>query len=166
MVPRGRRPRPHSDKWDYVTDDELGRLWQSFEKREDMLGPYLCKTAVATGMRLGDLSGLQRGDVDLVKRTVTVQRTFTDGVGVTTPKSGKGRTLNLTDDAIRVLRAWFEHQGVQDRDALVFPNEAGGHLDGARAQTEAVPGDGRRRQGGRQTEAQRRVGHPTDRRTR
>ena len=42
---------------------------------------------------------------------------------MTTPKSGKGRTLNQTDDAIRVLRAWFEHQGVQGRDALVFPNE-------------------------------------------
>ena len=68
MVPKG-AVRNRTRQVGLLTDDELSRLWQSFEKREDMLGPYLCKTAVATGMRLGDLSGLQRGDVDLVKRT-------------------------------------------------------------------------------------------------
>jgi hypothetical protein len=40
----------------------------------------------------------------------------------------KGRTLNLTENAVGVFREWCEHQGVRGRDALVFRNEAGGHL--------------------------------------
>jgi integrase len=131
LLPKGRKPKPRSDKWDYFTDEELPRLWASFKRREDMLGLYLCKTAVTTGMRLGELSGLQRGDVDLNKRVVNVRRTYTAGVGITTPKSGKGRVVNLTEDAARILREWFELQGVRGREALVFANEADGHLDPA-----------------------------------
>ena len=80
-------------------------------------------------MRLGELIGLQRGDVDLAKRTVTVQRTFSAGFGISTPKSGKGRTLNLTEDAVHVFRAWFELQGVRAVTRWCSPNEAGGYLD-------------------------------------
>jgi integrase len=131
LLPKGRKPRARSDKWDYFTDDELPRLWASFEWREDTLGLYLSKAAVTTGMRLGELTALQRGDVDITKRLVNVWRTYTAGVGITTPKSGKGRTLNLTDDAARIYREWFELQGVRGRDALVFANGADGYLDPA-----------------------------------
>jgi integrase len=75
LLPKGRRPRPKSDKWDYFTDDELARLWRAFEQRSDTVGLYLCKAAVTTGMRLGELSGLQRGDVDLSRRVILVQCT-------------------------------------------------------------------------------------------
>jgi integrase len=105
LLPKGGRPKGKSDKWDYFTDDELARLWASFKRRNDPAGLHLCKAAATTGMRLGELSGLQRGDVDLARRVATVQRTYTAGIGLTTPKSRKGRTLNLTEDAVRVFRA-------------------------------------------------------------
>jgi integrase len=153
LLPKGRKPKPRSDKWDYFTDDELDQLWRSFEQRQDTAGLYLCRAACATGMRLGELSGLQRGDVDLTRRTITVQRTYSTGIGITTPKSGKGRTLNLTEDAFLVFREWFELQGVRGRDALVFPNEAGGYLEPRnllrrqlyKAMEEADTGDGHRK---------------------
>lgn len=131
MLPKTRKPKPRGEKWDYFTDDELDRLWRSFEQREDTAGLYLCRAACATGMRIGELIALQRGDVDLTKRTITVQRTYSAGIGISTPKSGKGRTLNLTKDAVGIFRDWFEKQGVGGRDALVFPNEKGGYLDGS-----------------------------------
>jgi integrase len=104
-------------------------------------------------MRLGELSALPRADVDLGRRVMTVKRTYTAGVGVTTPKSGKGRTVNLTENAARAFREWFEIQGVRGKDALVFANEGGGYLDPAailkrklyKAMLDADAAEGRRK---------------------
>src|SRR4029079_16725522 len=84
---RSRIPKPASDKWDYFTDDELVRLWASFRRRQDLLGEYLCKIAVVTGMRLGELSALKCGDINLDKHLVHVQRQYTPRIGIVTPKS-------------------------------------------------------------------------------
>src|SRR5262249_48324089 len=78
------------------------------------------KTAVSTGLRLGELAGLQRGDVNLAERTITVRRSTRAGV-TTKPKSGRERTVDLLPAAAMVLRGWFEQQGVRGRDQLVFP---------------------------------------------
>jgi integrase len=131
QIHKSRKPKAASDKWDYFTDEELTRLWDSFRRREDLLGEYLCKIAVTTGMRLGELSALQRGDINLEKNLVHVQRQYTPRIGLVTPKSGKGRFVNLTPDAAGILKQWLEHQGVHGHDALVFTSNAGGYLDPA-----------------------------------
>jgi integrase/recombinase XerC len=63
----------------------------------------------AAGLRVSELCGLDRGDVDLQGRTVTV-------LG----KGGKQRRVPIHDTAVAALRAWFEG----GRDDLAGPPEA------------------------------------------
>ena len=63
--------------------------------------------ALAT-LRFGEVTALQRQDVDLVARTVTVQRAFSEvrgeGLILGLPKSGAGiRTLALPDSLVTML---------------------------------------------------------------
>jgi integrase len=131
LLNRSFRPKADSERWDYFTDDELDRLWQSFEKRGDTLGLYLSKAAVTTGLRIGELAALGRKDVNLKERTLMVRKAYRTEVGVSAPKSGKGRTLHLTEDACAVLREWMDLRSAQlfHADALLFANSAGGHVD-------------------------------------
>jgi integrase/recombinase XerC len=63
----------------------------------------------AAGLRVSELCGLDRGDVDLSGRTVTV-------LG----KGGKQRRVPIHDTAVAALRAWFE----DGRAELAGPPEA------------------------------------------
>ena len=63
----------------------------------------------AAGLRVSELCGLNRSDVDLRGRTVTV-------LG----KGGKQRRVPIHDAAVAALRAWFE----DGRDAMEGPAEA------------------------------------------
>ena len=63
----------------------------------------------AAGLRVSELCGIDRGDVDLRGRTVTV-------LG----KGGKQRRVPVHDAAVAALRAWFE----DGRDAMAGPPEA------------------------------------------
>jgi integrase len=89
-----------------------------------------------TGMRLGELLGLEWGDIDWRARTITVTRNFTHG-NLTTPKNGKGRTVDLeTELAARLrllrrqLRAEFLLYGMSLPDPI-FPSKEGERLDAA-----------------------------------
>lgn len=56
-------------------------------------------------MRLGELLGLQWGDVDFHGRFIEVRRTLVAG-RVTTPKNGKSRRVDMSNqlgDALRAL---------------------------------------------------------------
>ncbi|MGO9853637.1 MAG: tyrosine recombinase XerC [Acidimicrobiales bacterium] len=63
----------------------------------------------AAGLRVSELCGLDRGDIDLRGRTVTV-------LG----KGGKQRRVPIHDVAVEAVRAWFEH----GRDQMDGPPEA------------------------------------------
>lgn len=89
-----------------------------------------------TGLRTGEVSGLNVGDVDLMRRTLTVRRTAYRDKGNAwredTPKSGKGRTVPLmpwiTDD-LRALLAI--HPNRNDASAPLWPGaHVGGHTHG------------------------------------
>ena len=73
----------------------------------------------AAGLRVSELCGLDRGDVDLRGRTVTV-------LG----KGGKQRRVPVHDAAVAALRAWFE-DGRDDMDGppeAAFVNQRGARL--------------------------------------
>ena len=65
--------------------------------------------AIATGMRRGELLGLQWGDVDLDSATIRVERSVEEtkaGLRVKPPKTKRGRrNIALPPDAIAILRA-------------------------------------------------------------
>src|SRR5262249_42946069 len=58
------KPRPLKKRPSYFTNDELARLWSELE--ETPLYAYLCRVAVATGMRLGELTALRWDDVNFL----------------------------------------------------------------------------------------------------
>jgi integrase len=92
--------------------------------RDDTLHAFYV-LAVTTGMRNGELLGLQWMDVDLEARTLQVHRTVFNGV-VSPPKRAAGnRTIRLTGLAVAALK---EHRlaAVKQRiSELVFPSRRG-----------------------------------------
>jgi site-specific recombinase XerD len=73
----------------------------------------------AAGLRVSELCGLDRGDIDLRGRTVTV-------LG----KGGKQRRVPVHDAAVAALRAWFEN-GREDMEGppeAAFVNRRGARL--------------------------------------
>lgn len=100
-----------SDKKEALTIDVQkkfleGAKGQSYENQYRFI--------LQTGLRTGELVGLKWDDIDFENRTLTISRTmeFRYKVGewrVGPPKSKSGyRTIPLTDEAIRILRAQKE----------------------------------------------------------
>jgi integrase len=119
------RPKVQKKRPSYFTNDELARLWPELEDLPVI--SYLCRLAVATGMRFGELAALRWGDVNLLDGDVVVSRTYVPGIGEKRTKGGEPRTLDLTPQAKRLLEEWHAQT---DGEGLVFAREAGGHQDG------------------------------------
>lgn len=114
-------PPPGKRKFDFMDFDEAERFLAAAGKWR----PFML-VAMRTGLRLGELRGLQWGDVDLERRRVRVERAFTkDGWGE--PKSGSGRTVPLASDALVALQSLRPPKAT--RTTLVFPGTAGRPLD-------------------------------------
>jgi integrase len=95
------------------------RVWTSEQVRtfldytaDHRLGP-LFTLAAMTGMRRGELLGLEWDDIDLGEGTVTVRRARVAvgyRVSAGTPKSGEGRLIDLDERTVAALRAWRKRQ--------------------------------------------------------
>ena len=120
--PKGVKKRPS-----YFTNEELRRLWPELLARPVI--SYVCRTAVATGMRFGELAALRWDDVNLLDEEIVVSRTYAPGLGEKSTKSGEPRTIDLTPQAKRLLEDWYPQTS---GDGLVFEREIGGHLEGGR----------------------------------
>lgn len=101
------------------TDVELSRLWTKLSE------PFLtlCKLALMTGMRQGELIGLSWAAVDLEARVIRVRGAYTQGIGFAEPKSRESaREVILMPEAVDLLRDWRRRQQVLPAStALVFP---------------------------------------------
>jgi integrase len=91
-----------------LSPEQVGDLLASAQgDRLEALYP----TAVGTGLRLGELFGLQWVNVDLVGRSISVRHTLTELNGILTltePKSAKGK--RLVELPQRVVNALHEHR--------------------------------------------------------
>ena len=67
---------------------------------------FLC--ALRTGMRLGELFGLQWADIDFAGHFIEVRRTVRDGGQVFPPKNGKIRRVDMSDQLARTLTALLQ----------------------------------------------------------
>jgi integrase len=118
--PKGQKKRPS-----YFTNDELGRLWPELAERPVI--SYLCRVAVATGMRFGELAALRWDDVNLLGEELIVSRAYTPGLGEKKTKNGEPRTVDLIPQAKRLLEEWYPRT---KGEGLVFEREIGGYLEG------------------------------------
>lgn len=102
---------------------------------------HLVTLALFTGFRLSELLGLTWAAVDFDRGTITIDKqlsaSFSRGPMLTTPKSGKPRTVTPAASAFQVLRKQKAKQAEQQLKAgplwsnpygLVFPAEDGGPL--------------------------------------
>ena len=95
---------------------------------------FLC--ALRTGMRLGELLGLQWADIDFAGRFIEVRRSIVSGV-LTTPKSSKRRRVDLSQQLAATLHARLVEAkaamlkaGNDTLGPWVFSNRDGQPLDG------------------------------------
>jgi integrase len=117
--PKGQKKRPS-----YFTNDELAALWPELADRPTI--SFLCRVAVATGMRLGELTALRWDDVNLLDEEIVVSRTYAPGFGESSTKSGEPRTVDLTPQAKRLLEEWYP---LTRGEGLVFQRDEGGYLN-------------------------------------
>ncbi|HEX5583408.1 site-specific integrase, partial [Gaiella sp.] len=98
--PKSRRKRPS-----YFTDGELALLWPELAERPAYLSAM--KLAATTGMRIGEIAGLRLADLSLSAREIQLERQFTGGEEVDTPKDREPRTVDLVPAAVEVLEEWL-----------------------------------------------------------
>jgi integrase len=96
--------------------------------RMDQQDSALYMVAALTGLRQGELRALRWRHVDFSGQKITVEQAVS-GKQVTTPKSGKIRTVPLADEAARQLDALSQRRDFTRRDDFVFCNLDGGILD-------------------------------------
>lgn len=115
-IPNQRHPRAMVN---FLTRPEIDALLAA-PNQETWLGRRdhaFLLTAVQTGLRLSEMTGLQQGDVSL-------------GAGAHVHCHGKGRKERCTPLAkptVAVLRTWIREQGRED-SRILFPSTRGGRL--------------------------------------
>lgn len=119
-LPKAERPRPTRKEAAYFENDELPPLFAAIG--EEGVYRVLFETALKTGMRLGELSALTWGDVDLVDAVIRIRHSFTGGQ-LSTPKNHERRDVDLTADLVELLGAWWGELGKPGDSTLVFPGE-------------------------------------------
>ena len=107
---------PEFNFWDREQSDEFLATCQRLEPR---WYPFFL-TALHSGLRLGELSGLEWGDVDFVKRQLIVRRTLTRGQ-LSTPKSGRIRRVPMTERLHATLRG---HRHLRGEKVFCQPDGA------------------------------------------
>jgi integrase len=98
-VPKIAKLKCVSQRLDFLSPTESRKLIQGC--KEPMWREMLLM-ALRTGMRLGELCGLEWRDIDLQRKIITVQRSLVRGVLGTT-KNNKVRHIPLSEDLCRSL---------------------------------------------------------------
>jgi integrase len=86
-------------------------------------------TAAFTGLRRGELIALRWRDVDFAGQAVRVRASVAEG-HLTTPKSGKVRSVPMAPEVANSLARLAERDHWTGDDDLVFPGAGGYFLDG------------------------------------
>ena len=86
-------------------------------------------TAAFTGLRRGELLALRWRDVDFGGQVIRVRASYAEGA-LTTPKSGKVRSVPMAPDVAKALAKLGQREHWTGDDDLVFVGQAGRYLDG------------------------------------
>jgi len=116
--------RPSGDI-DVFSPEEVMALVRAAASDQD---GALYLTAAFTGLRRGELLALRWRDIDFAGQVVRVRGSYAAG-HVTTPKSGKVRSVPLAPRVSSALARLGQRGRWTGDDDLVFLGEMGGHLD-------------------------------------
>ena len=115
-----RRIATETPEVEYWTPEEAATLIALAREHEPRFAPALV-LAFSTGCRKGEILGLKWQDVDFERRTLAIRRAITMRQ-VTTPKSGRGRSVAMTEtlahELFDVLAARRQHAAMKARAAL------------------------------------------------
>jgi integrase len=110
---------------DVFSPEEVWALVRAAESPQDAA---IFLTAAFTGLRRGELVALCWRDVDFAAQRIRVRHSYSGGQ-VTTPKSGKLRSVPLASDVASAIANLSRRELFTDDDDLVFPGVAGEWLD-------------------------------------
>jgi len=123
-IERLRDTRPVDEKaidGNILTADEIRRL---LDAMPDNVYRLITMTALFTGMRQGEILGLQWGDIDWASGQIHVRRAWKEG-RFTEPKTKNSlRRIDLADCLVLELKKWKLRCPKGELD-LVFPNGSG-----------------------------------------
>jgi integrase len=122
-----RHPQRSSGDIDVFSPEEIWALVRAAASQQDAA---IFLTAAFTGLRRGELLALRWRDVNFPGSAVRVRSSFAGGL-VTTPKSGKVRSVPMAPEVAAALAGLSSRLNWTGDDDLVFVGEAGDHLDGS-----------------------------------
>lgn len=119
VVPRIKKPRIRllNSDFRYLRNKQEISQFLFAAKAEGEVPYHMYATAVFTGLRAGELAGLQWSDIDFGKRLILVQRSY-DGP----TKNGEIRYVPILDTLLPLLLEWRNNS---EREVFVFRNEDG-----------------------------------------
>jgi integrase len=112
---------------DVLSPEEVWALVRAATSDQD---GALYLMAAFTGLRRGELLALRWRDVDFAASAIRVRASYAGGA-LTTPKSGKVRSVPLAPEVAARLAKLSQRDWSTDEDDLVFPGETGTFLDGS-----------------------------------
>jgi integrase len=122
-----RHPQRSSGDIEVFSVEEVHALARAAASEQDA-AIYL--TAAFTGLRRGELVALRWRDVDFAGSAIRVRASYA-GAALTTPKSGRVRSVPMAPHVAEVLARMGQRRHTTREDELVFPGETGGYLDGS-----------------------------------
>jgi integrase len=120
-----RQPARRSGDFEVLSTEEVQALMRAAASPQDAA---LYATAAYAGLRLGELRALRWRDVDFAKRLIHVRRSYVQH-SEGTPKSGRVRSVPMTDQVARALDELSLRELATSEQDLVFCNEFGRHFE-------------------------------------
>jgi integrase len=131
-------PKVEDEEIEILSPEEIAEVRRKLQSHT--LSPIV-ELALATGMRRGELLGLQWGDIDLDGEALRVEHSLEEtnaGLRLKSPKTKRGRrNISLPSDTVGMLRAYKIEQlrirlqlglGNMKPDTLVFSTLEGGFI--------------------------------------
>jgi integrase len=120
-------PQRRSGDIEVFSPEEVMALVRAADSEQDAV-IYL--TAAFTGLRRGELLALRWRDIDFAGSVIRVRASFASGA-LTTPKSGKVRSVPMASHVAQALAKLSARGSLAGEDDLVFVGELGTYLDGS-----------------------------------
>jgi integrase len=109
-----------------LSPEQVAAVAREAQTEQDLA---LIIVAAFSGLRMGELLALRWRDVRFSEQAIIVARAYTAGVGVSSPKSRKARSVPLADQPAAVLAKLGQREEFSGPDDLVFCTDSGQHLD-------------------------------------